>query len=234
MTASPPPALTPCLVAEAFGTFTLVFIGCGAIVMNDASGGEVTHVGVALAFGLVVMAMIDAIGDRSGAHINPAVTVAFALARRFSWRRVGPYVVAQIFGALVAAAALRALFPAHATLGATAPAEGFGDARTFALELLLTAILMFVILRVSTGAKERGILAGVAVGGVVAFEALAAGPITGASMNPARSLAPAIVSGDASAMRSLWIYVAAPTLGAALAVLVDRAIGPDGAKSSTK
>lgn len=149
--------LSRCLVAECFGTFALVFIGTGAIVMNDVSGGVITHVGVALAFGLVVMAMIDAIGDVSGAHINPAVTVAFALAKRFPWSRVAPYIGAQVAGAILASLTLRAIFTDHPTLGATIPSGA--HAQSFALEIILTLILMFVILRVATGAKERGILA---------------------------------------------------------------------------
>jgi aquaporin Z len=222
--------LSRCLVAECFGTFALVFIGTGAIVMNDVSGGVITHVGVALCFGLVVMAMIDAIGDVSGAHINPAVTVAFALSKRFPWARVGPYIGAQLVGATLASLALRAMFTDHPTLGATIPSGA--HSQSFALEVVLTLILMFVILRVATGAKERGILASAAIGGVVAFEAMAAGPISGASMNPARSLAPAIVSMNANALGSLWIYLAAPALGASLAVPLERVVSPS--KSSTR
>lgn len=222
--------LARCLIAECFGAFALVFIGTGAIVMNDVSGGVITHVGVALCFGLVVMAMIDAIGDVSGAHINPAVTVAFALSKRFPWPRVAPYIVAQLVGAVLASFALRAMFVDHPTLGATIPSGA--HTQSFALEVVLTLILMFVILRVATGAKERGVLASVAIGGVVAFEAMAAGPISGASMNPARSIAPALVSMDAHALGSLWIYLAAPALGAALAVPLERAVS--GSMSSTK
>ncbi len=206
------------LLAEAFGTFALVFAGTGAIVMNDVSGGAVTHVGIALTFGLVVMAMIYAVGDISGAHLNPAVSIAFWLAKRFPLRSVAPYIASQLIGATAASLLLRLLF-AHPTLGATHPA---GSAwQSFGLELVLTAILMFVILGVSTGAKEKGLLAGVAIGGVIAFEALAAGPICGASMNPARSLAPAIVSGN---FTDLWIYLTAPVLGAAAGMLAHKAI----------
>jgi aquaporin Z len=176
------------------------------------------------------MAMIDAIGDISGAHINPAVSIAFALSGRFPWARVGPYVLAQIAGAVLAALALRGLFPSHETLGATVPSGS--AAQSFWIEVILALILMFVILRVSTGAKEKGLRASAAIGGVIAFEAMAAGPITGASMNPARSLAPAIVSLDAAAINALWIYLSAPTLGAAAAVLVDRLVSPV-PKSST-
>ena len=199
--------------AEVFGTFSLVFAGTGAIVINDVSGGTVTHVGIALTFGLVVMAMIYAVGDVSGAHLNPAVTCGFWLARRLPGRLVPLYLGGQLLGALLASAALRGMFPSHATLGATLPAGT--AAQSFILETVLTAILMFVILAVAVGPKEKGLMAGIAVGGVIAFEALFAGPISGASMNPVRSLAPALVSGT---FVDLWIYLTAPLLGAALGV----------------
>ncbi len=201
------------LAAELFGTFVLVFAGTGAIVINDASGGTVSHVGIALTFGLVVLALIYAVGDVSGAHLNPAVTLGFFVARRFDSRWILPYVLSQCIGALLASGLLHLLFPESPTLGATRPA---GSAmQSFVLEVVLTLFLMFVILSVSTGAKEKGIMAGVAVGSVIALEALFAGPVCGASMNPARSLAPALVSGR---LESLWIYLAAPVLGAALSV----------------
>jgi aquaporin Z len=207
------------LAAELFGTFALVFAGTGAIVVNHVSGGAVTHVGVALTFGLVVLALVYALGDVSGAHINPAVTVGFWLARRFPRERVLPYAASQCAGALLASGLLRLLFPDHPTLGATWPA---GPAlQSFVLEIALTLFLMFVVLSVSTGAKEKGIMAGVAVGAVVALEALAAGPICGASMNPARSLGPALVS---LSVDHLWVYLAAPLLGAVLAVPACRCI----------
>jgi aquaporin Z len=202
------------LAAEGFGTFALVFAGTGAVVVNDVSGGTVSHVGVALTFGLVVLAMVYALGDVSGCHLNPAVTLGFLAARRFEARWVVPYVASQCGGAVLASLTLRLLFPAHATLGATLPAAG--TVQSFVLEAVLTLILMFVILSVSTGSKEKGVLAGVAVGSVIALEALFAGPISGASMNPARSLAPAIVSGR---LDSLWVYLTAPFLGSAVAVL---------------
>jgi aquaporin NIP len=211
------------LIAETIGTFCLVFAGTGAIVINDVSGGQVTHVGVALTFGLVVMAMIYAIGDVSGAHLNPAVTFGFWGARRFSGKYVLPYVVSQVVGALLASLLLRAMFPLHDHLGATQPAGA--PFVSFLLEVVLTAMLMFVILAVSSGAKEKGLMAGIAVGGVVAFEALFAGPICGASMNPARSLAPAAVSG---CLAHLWIYLVAPLLGSILGVLSCRAVHPPG------
>ncbi|HWE03943.1 MAG TPA: MIP family channel protein [Tepidisphaeraceae bacterium] len=197
-------------VAEMIGTFALVFAGTGAIVINDVSHGAITHVGIALTFGLVVMAMIYAVGDISGAHLNPSVTIGFWLAHRLAARRVVPYVVSQLVGAFAASAVLRMMFPDHPTLGATIPNGSL--VRSFVLEFILTALLMFVILSVSSGPKEKGLMAGIAVGGVIAFEAMFAGPICGASMNPARSMAPAIVSGH---LEHLWIYVLAPMMGAA-------------------
>lgn len=211
------------LMAEGFGTFCLVFAGTGAIVINDISGGVITHVGIALTFGLVVLAMIYAVGDTSGAHLNPAVTLGFFFSRRFSGRLVLPYIVSQSLGALAASLLLRGLFPTHTSLGATLPAGS--DAQSFVLELVLTMILMFVILRVSSGSRERGITAGIVVGAVIALEALFAGPICGASMNPARSLAPALVSGQYA---SLWLYLAAPILGALLGVGLCRCMREEG------
>lgn len=201
------------LFAECLGTFGLVFAGTGAIVINHVSGGAIGHAGIAITFGLIVMAMIYAFGDVSGAHLNPAVTVAFAAAGRFGWREVPGYVGAQVLGGVAASGLLRLLFPTDETLGATLPAGPV--MQSFVLEVVLTGILMLVILSVSTGSKEKGITAGIAVGGVVALEAMFAGPICGASMNPARSLAPALVSGH---LEHLWVYLAAPTLGALLAV----------------
>ena len=205
--------------AEFLGTAALVFAGTGAIVINDVSGGAITHVGVAMTFGLIVLAMIYTLGDISGAHLNPAVTLAFWRARRFEGARVLPYNGSQLGGALVGSGLLRALFPTHATLGATLPAGP--AAQSFILEIVLTALLMFVILNVSTGAKEKGLMAGVAIGSVIMLEAMFAGPICGASMNPARSLAPALVSGNLGAV---WIYLVAPVLGAWLAVGGCRAL----------
>jgi aquaporin NIP len=211
------------LMAEALGTFALVFAGTGAIIINDQTGGTVSHVGVGLTFGLIVLAMIYAVGDVSGAHLNPAVTLGFFAARRLEARWVLPYVASQCAGAFVATFALRIMFPSNPTLGATLPA---GTAlQSFVLEAILTFILMFVILSVSTGAKEKGMLAGVAVGSVIALAALFAGPISGASMNPARSLAPALV---ASRLEHLWLYLIAPVLGALLAVLACRCVQDEG------
>ncbi len=211
------------LAAEALGTFALVFAGTGAIVVNDVSGGVVSHVGVALTFGLIVLAMIYALGDVSGCHLNPAVSLGFFVARRFDGRSVPAYIASQCAGALLASLTLRFLFPTHTTLGATFPA---GDAsQSFVLEAILTFILMFVILSVSTGAKEKGVMAGVAIGSVIGLEALFAGPICGASMNPARSLAPALI---AQRLDSLWLYLAAPVLGAILAVVGCRCVQDKG------
>jgi len=206
---------------EALGTFFLVFAGAGAIVINAESGGDVTHVGIALTFGLIVTSLIYAIGDISGAHINPAVTIGFWAAKRFPARDVAPYLACQCVGAILASATLRLLFWDQEEAGATTPSGSW--AQTAVLEVLLTFLLMYVILCVSTGAKEKGIMAGVAIGGVVALEAMFAGPITGASMNPARSLGPAIFGGELS---SLWIYLVAPTIGALLAVGACRCSQP--------
>jgi aquaporin Z len=203
-------------VAEAIGTFCLVFAGTGAIVINDVSNGQVSHVGVALTFGLVVMAMIYAVGDSSGAHLNPAVTIGFWIARRLSSIEIAPYIASQVVGAFAASGLLWLMFT-HPTMGATHPAGSV--VRTFVLESVLTAMLMFVILGVATGPKEKGLLAGVAIGGVIALEALFAGPISGASMNPARSLAPAVVSGE---IHDVWIYIAAPIIGAAIGVFCSK------------
>jgi aquaporin NIP len=201
------------LTAEFIGTFALVFAGTGAIIINETSGGAITHVGIALTFGLVVLAMIYTLGDVSGAHLNPAVTLGFWAARRFPAREIWRYVTAQISGALLASLILKLLFPANLNLGATHPA---GSAlQSFVLEFILTFLLMFVILNVSTGAKEKGVTAGIAIGAVIALEALFAGPISGASMNPARSFAPALVS---LRLPDLWIYLTAPVLGALAAV----------------
>ena len=200
-------------VSEFFGTFALVFAGTGAIVINQTTQGAITHAGIALTFGLVVLAMIYTFGDVSGAHLNPAVTTAFAAAGLLPWREVPPYVIAQVVGGLAASALLKSLFPANPTLGATLPAGP--PMQSFVMEIVLTFILMLVILSVSTGAKEKGITAGIAVGAVIGLEAMFAGPICGASMNPARSLAPAVISGS---LQHLWIYLLAPAVGALMAV----------------
>lgn len=208
-------------LAEFLGTFTLVFAGTGAIVVNQVQSGVVTHPGIAAVFGLIVAAMIYTFGDVSGAHLNPAVTLAFTASGRFPARQVPLYLAAQILGAIAASVLLSHLFPGTKTLGETLPA---GSARqSFLFEVVLTLILMLVILQVSTGAREKGITAGIAIGATVGLEALFAGPICGASMNPARSLGPALVSGR---LAEIWIYLTAPTLGALLAIPLHRILHP--------
>lgn len=209
-------------LSEAIGTFALVFCGTGAIVINEFTNGEVTHPGVAITFGLIVMGMIYAFGDISGAHINPAVTIAFAVAKRFSWKNVPGYIVSQLMGACIASALLLFLFPENELLGATLPQ--IEPLKVFILEIILSFFLMVVIINVSTGAKEIGVVAGIAIGGVVLLEAMFAGPITGASMNPARSMAPAFLSGH---LEHLWIYILGPVVGCALAVLSCKLVKDD-------
>lgn len=204
-------------IAELIGTFALVFCGAGAIVINQESGGVVTHVGVAITFGLIVMSMIYAFGNTSGAHINPAVSIAFTVAGKFSIKELMPYIISQMIGAVLASFTLKFLFPANKLLGGTYPAGT--DMQSFVLELLLTFFLMLVILQVAHGSKEQGMFAGLAIGGVVALEAMFAGPICGASMNPARSIGPAIASGH---FESLWVYIIAPIAGALLAIPIHR------------
>jgi aquaporin NIP len=202
-------------IAELIGTFALVFCGTGAIIIDQQTNGQVGHVGIAITFGLIITAMIYAFGDKSGAHFNPAVTIAFSLADLFSKKEILPYIISQIIGAFIASILLKLLFPANLNLGATLPAGS--DLQSFILEIVLTFLLMLVILFTSQGSKETGAIAGLAIGGTVLLEAMFAGPICGASMNPARSLAPAIISGNLS---TLWIYIAAPILGAAFSTFV--------------
>jgi aquaporin Z len=200
-------------LAEIIGTFALVFCGTGAIIINQESHGVITHVGVAITFGLIVSAMIYTVGDISGAHLNPAVTLAFWVSGSFPLKEVLPYFFSQAVGAFLASFVLRFLFPVNETLGATLPA---GSAmQSFVLELILTFILLFVILHVAKGSKEQGMFAGVAIGGVVLLEAMFAGPICGASMNPIRSISPAVVSGH---LEHIWVYITAPVAGAMMAV----------------
>jgi aquaporin Z len=202
-------------LSEFIGTFALVFCGTGAIVINEETGGTITHAGIAVTFGLIVMAMIYTFGEISGAHLNSAVTIAFALACKFPIRNVIPYLLSQLAGAFLASLLLMLLFPNNENLGATNPAGSIYQ--TFILEYILTFFLMLVIINVATGGKEQGMFAGLAIGATILLEAMFAGPITGASMNPARSLAPAILSGKA---RNVWIYVIAPMLGAASSIPV--------------
>jgi MIP family channel proteins len=201
------------LVAEAIGTFALVFAGCGAI-MVDAKTHELGHVGVAITFGLVIMFGIYAVGHISGAHFNPSVTFAFALSRHFPWTRAFGYWVAQLIGALAAAAVLRGSLGNIADVGATLPSGS--QVQSFLWELVLTFFLMFVIMAVATDTRAVGEAAAIAVGGTVLFDAMFGGPISGASMNPARSTGPALVSGN---LHALWLYIVAPICGASLAAL---------------
>ena len=206
-------------LAETIGTFGLLFCGTGAIVINQEMNGVISHIGIAITFGLVVMCMIYTFGEISGAHLNPAVTIAFTLAGRFDRKEIFPYIISQSIGAILASFLLKLLFPLNQNLGATLPA---GSAlQSFVLELILTYFLMLVILNVSQGSKETGLFAGIAVGGIILLEALFAGPVCGASMNPIRSIAPALVSGN---LHALWIYIAAPILGAALATFTWKAM----------
>lgn len=209
-------------ISEFIGTFSMIFCGTGAMTVNEVTGGDVTHVGIAITWGLIVMAMIYAFGETSGAHFNPAVTIAFAYAKKFSWKEVPKYIIVQVLGALTASLILWYLFPTSEHLGATIPSVDVG--RAFVMELLLTFFLMVVIINVSTGSKEIGVIAGIAVGAVVLLEAMFAGPITNASMNPARSIAPAIVAGK---MQHLWMYILAPILGAILAVISCKMVKED-------
>jgi len=209
-----PPKYRP-FAAEFAGTFCLVFCGTGAVIVNQQTQGQIGHAGVSAVFGLIVMAMIYSFGETSGAHMNPAVTIGFTIAGLFNKNRVLSYISAQIAGALVASAFLKLLFPASLTLGGTIPSGSVWQ--SFVLEIVLTFILMLVVLKTSQGSKETGVMAGIAIGATVLVEALFAGPISGASMNPVRSLAPAIISGQLS---TLWIYLIAPVIGAGLASLL--------------
>lgn len=206
-------------IAEVLGTFALVFFGTGAIIVNQETAGLIGHAGVAATFGLIVAAMIYTFGNASGAHLNPAVSLAFAIAGLFRWKDVPAYIIAQICGALLASLLLKFLFPANETLGATLPAGT--QWQSLILEMVLTFFLMLVILFTSQGSKEKGVVAGLAIGATVLLEAMFAGPISGASMNPARSLAPALVSGHFFA---LWIYIVAPIAGASMATIVWRVL----------
>jgi MIP family channel proteins len=214
------------LVAEAIGTFALVFAGCGAI-MVDQKTSALGHVGVAITFGLVIMVMIYAVGHVSGAHFNPAVTFSFALARHFPRRHIVPYWCAQLGGALIAAAVLRGSLGNIARVGATYPSGSEGQA--FLWETVLSFFLMFVIMAVATDTRAVGEAAAIAIGGTVGLDAMFGGPITGASMNPARSLGPGIIAGD---LHAIWIYLLAPLVGASLAALAYVFIRGDTPRSS--
>ena len=204
-------------IAEFIGTFAIVFCGTGSIIINSLYNETVSHVGIAITFGLIVMAMIYAFGEKSGAHFNPAVTIAFSVAKLFPAKEIVPYLVSQLLGALLASVVLKLLFPLSLSLGATIPAGS--SFQSFVLEFILTLLLMLVIVSVSTGSKEQGLFAGIAIGSVVLLEAMFAGPVSGASMNPARSFAPAFVSGE---IKALWVYITGPILGAITAVLINK------------
>jgi aquaporin NIP len=206
-------------IAEFIGTFALVFCGTGAVVINEVTQGAVTHPGIAITFGLIVMSMIYALGDKSGAHFNPAVTLAFAANKSLPVKEITPYLISQLTGAISASVVLKFLFPVSVLLGATIPAGS--NMQSFILEFILTFFLMLVIISVSTGAKEKGLFAGLAIGSVVGLEAMFAGPVSGASMNPARSLAPALISGE---LKQVWIYLVAPVLGALSAIPIYKTI----------
>lgn len=218
MTTSP---LLRSLVAEAIGTFALVFAGAGA-VMVDAKTHQLGHVGVAITFGLVIMAMIYAVGHVSGAHFNGAVTFAFALTRHFPWHRAVGYWAAQLTGAIAAAALLRASLGNIAHVGGTLPSGS--SAQSFLWELIMSAFLMFVILAVATDTRAVGEAAAIAIGGTILLDAMVGGPISGASMNPMRSAGPAIVSGD---LHALWIYMLAPVLGTSIGALAYQFVRTD-------
>lgn len=208
--------------AEAIGTFALVFCGTGAIIINQETSGIVTHPGIAFTFGLIVMVMIYALGPISGAHLNPAVTIAFAVAKRFPIKQIFPYVFSQTIGAFSASLILRQLFTTNEFLGTTIPSGS--SFQSFILEIILTFFLMLVIIHVATGSKEQGMFAGLAIGSTVLLEAMFAGPICGASMNPIRSIAPALVSGH---YEHLWVYILAPIAGALLAVFTWYMLGKE-------
>jgi len=210
------------LVAELVGTFALVFAGCGAI-MVDAKTHALGHVGIALTFGLVIMAMIYAVGHVSGAHFNAAVTFAFALSRHFPWRRAVAYWGAQLAGALVAAALLRGSLGNIAHVGATLPSGSQGQ--SFLWEVVMSFFLMFVVMAVATDTRAVGEAAAIAIGGTIALDAMFGGPISGASMNPMRSLAPALVSGD---LHAVWVYIVAPVVGASVGALTYRFVRGSG------
>lgn len=210
------------LLGEFLGTFGLVFCGTGAIVINQESNGAITHLGIAITFGLIVMAMILSFGHISGAHINPAVSIALCVSKRFSWRHLAPYIIAQLAGALLASYILHYLFPVNELLGATIPTGS--NVQSYVLEFILTFLLMIVILT-STQKKDHSLLGpALAIGATVGLEALFAGPICGASMNPARSISPAVIGGH---YQSLWVYIFGPILGALVGSFVFAILNED-------
>ena len=216
----PRPDLARRALAEALATFALVFAGCGAIVANEVYDGALGAVGIGLVFGLIIMVMVYGTGHLSGAHINPAVTLAFTMTRHLPPREAVAYIAAQVLGALAGALVLLAVWPDQpANLGATVPSVGAGSA--FVYELFLTAILMFVIMAVATDTRAVGAAAAIAIGAAVGLDAIFGGPVTGASMNPARSFGPALASGE---WTDFWVYLAGPVAGAALGALSYQAV----------
>jgi MIP family channel proteins len=210
--------------AEGLAAFALVFAGCGAAVTDARYDGALGTVGIALVFGLVIMVMVYAAGHLSGAHINPAVTIAFTLTRHFPARDAVAYVGAQLAGASAGALLLLAVWTDRpAKLGATVPTVATGSALVY--ELVLTAFLMFVIMAVATDTRAVGAAAAIAIGGTVGLGALFGGPVTGASMNPARSFGPAVAAGE---WHGFWIYLAGPVAGAALRALAYQAVRGEG------
>ncbi len=204
-------------LSEFLGTYALVFAATGSGIVNQQLGGTITHVGVSVVCGLVVMAVIYAFGEISGAHINPAVSIAFTVAGRFPAKQLPAYIGSQLLGALAASFTLRYLFPESELLGATMPS--ILELKAFIIEFILSFFLMLVVISVASGSKEQGMFAGLAIGGVVTLEVMMAGPASGASMNPARSLAPDVASGH---LEHLWIYLVAPVAGMMAAVPVFR------------
>jgi aquaporin Z len=200
-------------IAEFIGTFAMIFCGTGAIIINQETGGMISHSGVATVWGLIVAAIIYTVGDISGAHLNPAVTLAFWVAKVFPGKEILPYLISQLIGALLASVTLHVLFPNNELLGATVPAGT--PIQSFILEIILAFLLMLTIIHLAKGSKEQGMFAGLAIGSVVLLEAMFAGPICGASMNPIRSFSPALVSGHTE---HLWIYLSAPFIGATTAI----------------
>jgi aquaporin Z len=203
------------LFAETWGTFLLVVVAAGADVVGAQSGGAISLGMKVVAPGMMVMAIIYFMGTVSGAHLNPAVTLAFALRRNFPWSRVPGYLVAQIVGGVAAASFLRAMFGTRGLLGATTPGAGVGDFKALAMEVLLTTGLVSTILGTASGARNVGSNAALAVGGYIALAGLWAAPISGASMNPVRSFAPDLIRGD---LVTTWIYIVGPMLGGIIAV----------------
>jgi aquaporin Z len=204
-------------LSEALGTFILIFAGTGCVIVNTQTGGALGLSGIATVWGLLIIALIYAFGDISGTHLNPAVTIAFAVDKRFEWKEVPAYLGSQFTGALAGSLALHLLFPDDTQLGVTQPTGS--ESQAFIMELIMTFILMIVILRVSVGAKEKGITAGIAIGGTVWLLVLFGGPVCGTSLNPTRSLAPAIVTGN---LNAIWVYLTAPFAGALIAVFIHK------------